>query len=266
LRGSPRAARRWDRRSPVRCPPAPEWLWLWSHRPADWDSIRLPGIDFPLTMQPSTSPVLKDLVLVGGGHSHVAVLKRFGMRPVPGLRLTLIARDVHTPYSGMLPGYIAGRYDYDQCHIDLGRLARFAGARLLHSEVEGVDLDDRRVICGDRPPVPYDLLSINTGSRPNTLKVPGAAEWAVPVKPIDRFLVRWDALVRRVLAHPGRFRVAVVGGGAGGVELARRLYDIFAWQIDFRRDIRPQDSYRVLVDEVWRDGQFERFQPDCLPR
>jgi selenide,water dikinase len=183
-------------------------------------------------MQSLTDPVLKDLVLVGGGHSHVAVLKRFGMRRVPGLRLTLIARDVHTPYSGMLPGYIAGRYSFDQCHIDLARLAQFAGARLIHAELEGLDLENRRVICRDRPPLPYELLSINTGSRPNTLGVPGAAQWALPVKPIDRFLERWDALVDRVLDHPGPFRLVVVGGGAGGVELAlatrQRLRDELA--------------------------------------
>lgn len=45
----------------------------------------------------------------------------------------------------------------------------------------------------------------------------------------------------------------------GGVELARELYDLFAWEIDFRRDIRPDDTYRVLVDEVWRDGRFEKY-------
>lgn len=170
---------------------------------------------------PNTSAaVAKELVLVGGGHSHVAVLKRFGMQPLPGLRLTLITRDLHTPYSGMLPGYIAGHYAYDDCHIDLRKLARFAGARLYHSPVEALDLAEKRVHCRHRPPVRFDLLSINIGSRPLTIDIPGADQLALPVKPIDRFLEGWEELIRRVLNSTAPFRIAVVGGGAGGVELA----------------------------------------------
>src|SRR6202035_4467108 len=92
-------------------------------------------------------PIAQDLVLVGGGHAHVHPLKRFGMRPADGVRLTLIARDVETPYSGMLPGYVAGRYSFGECHIDPVRLARFAGARLIHDEAVGLDRAARRVVC-----------------------------------------------------------------------------------------------------------------------
>ena len=170
-------------------------------------------------MNTSDTPIVKDLVLVGGGHSHVAVLKRFGMKPVPGVRLTLICRDVHTPYSGMLPGFVAGHYGFDDVHIDLGALARFASARFFHSSVIGLDLQNRTVRCDNRPDVPSDLLSINTGSVPQLDSVAGAAESVVPVKPINSFLERWEALRKRAVEHDGPMRIAVVGAGAGGVEI-----------------------------------------------
>ena len=171
-------------------------------------------------MQSTQAPIVKDLVLVGGGHAHVTVLKRFGMNPLPGLRITVISRDIHTPYSGMLPGYIAGFYDYDDCHIDLGKLCRFANARLYHASVNQLDVNNKQVYVPGRPPIRYDLLSINTGSRPHSFNIPGVKEHAIAAKPIDRFLQQWQALMERVQASEQPFRIVVVGGGAGGVELA----------------------------------------------
>ena len=165
-----------------------------------------------------SAPIAQDLVLVGGGHAHVHVLNRFGMRPVPGVRLTLITRDVETPYSGMLPGYVAGIYSFAECHIDLVRLARFAGARLIHDEAIGLDRDGRQVLCRAHPPIRYDVVSLDIGSTPRHGGVPGAAEHTISVKPIDRFGQRWEALLERARGH-SHLRLAIVGGGAGGVEL-----------------------------------------------
>jgi selenide,water dikinase len=119
----------------------------------------------------------------------------------------------------MLPGLIAGHYGYDDAHIDLGPLARFAGARLYRDEVIGLDLDNHTIRCRNRPEVPYDMISINIGSTPGFSDVPGADKFVVPVKPINNFLQRWDCLVTRVLARPTQARIGIVGGGAGGVEL-----------------------------------------------
>lgn len=200
-------------------------------------------------MQSSHQPVLRDLVLVGGGHSHVGVLRMFAMKPEPGVRITVICTDIDTPYSGMLPGYISGHYSFDEVHIDLGRLCAFAGARLYHDAVVGIDRKNQKVICQNRPPVAYDLLSINIGSTPQVQHIEGAPTLAVPVKPIAQFNQRWLALLdkaRQWPSHRGRMTIAVVGGGAGGVEL------LLSMQYRLRHELKalgrsPEDLKFVLL-------------------
>jgi selenide,water dikinase len=122
----------------------------------------------------------------------------------------------------MLPGYISGHYSFDEVHIDLGRLCAFAGARLYRDEVVGIDRQNHKVICRNRPAVAYDVLSINIGSTPQVQQVAGAQALAIPVKPIAQFNQRWLALLEKARQWPsyrGRMTIAVVGGGAGGVEL-----------------------------------------------
>ena len=171
------------------------------------------------------SPITADLVLVGGGHSHLFVLKQLAMQKLPGVRITLVTRDLHTPYSGMLPGYVAGHYSYDETHIDLLPLARFAGARVVHAAVEGIDCEARQISVHGRPAIDYDLLSINIGSRPKIPNVPATepAGTQFAVKPVDRFIHCWQQLEQRLLEREADLHLAIVGGGAGGVELALSL-------------------------------------------
>ena len=172
-------------------------------------------------MVPS-SPIETDIVLVGGGHAHVEVVRRFGMKPEPGVRLTLVSDPVDTPYSGMLPGFLAGHYGFDDCNIDLRRLCRFAGARLIVDRASGIDRAARQVSLAGRPPLPYDLLSIDIGSVPETGGIAGA-EHAVPLKPVPAFLESWAEVEALAEARSGAVRIVVIGAGAGGVEAAMAL-------------------------------------------
>jgi selenide,water dikinase len=167
--------------------------------------------------------MVKDLVLIGGGHSHAIVLKMFGIKPIPGVRLTLISDVTHTPYSGMLPGHIAGFYSYDQCHINLLSLSQFAQAQIFIDKAIAIDLDKNLVICSDRKPVNFDLLSIDIGSTPNSLLVPGAEKYTTPAKPVAKFLNNWNQLIEHSQNYQKPLRIAIVGGGAGGVELALNM-------------------------------------------
>jgi len=158
----------------------------------------------------------RDLVLVGGGHAHALVLRHFAMNPIDGLRITLVSPSSHTPYSGMLPGLVAGHYSFEDAHIDLERLCQWAGVRFVCASVTALDPESQRLSLAGRPSLSYDLVSLDIGSQPDLDSVPGAREHAVPVKPVASLWQRWQRLENTV--NRGE-RIAVVGGGAGSVEL-----------------------------------------------
>ncbi|MEO1677951.1 MAG: selenide, water dikinase SelD [Pseudomonadota bacterium] len=172
----------------------------------------------------SPLPLTRDLVLVGGGHTHALVLRRWGMRPLPGARLTLINPDPTAPYTGMLPGHIAGHYPRDTLEIDLVRLARFAGARLVLGRASGLDRAERRVLVEGRPPIRYDVASIDVGITSDMPALPGFVEHGVAAKPLARYASRWSAFCDEVAAGRAAPQVAVIGAGVAGVELALAMH------------------------------------------
>jgi len=161
---------------------------------------------------------MKRLLLIGGGHAHLFVLEAFARTPLPGVEIVLISPHQLTPYSGMMPGVIAGHYHYEQGCIDLAPLVRAADCRWLKTRATRFDPARREVFCENDSRLDYDLLSINTGSTPPPLTIPGVAEYSVPVKPIETFLGRWQQLAVDVACRRP-LNIAVVGGGAAGVEV-----------------------------------------------
>jgi selenide,water dikinase len=170
-----------------------------------------------------TPQVRTDIVLVGGGHAHVHVLTAFARLPEPGVRVTLISRDLETPYSGMLPGVVAGLYRPEEAHIDLVRLAAATGTRLIHAEANGIDRVDKRVELVGRPPIAYDILSVDVGITPAIAAIEGASTHAIAVKPIGSFLAKFETLRAACRRADGPRRIVVIGGGAGGAELMLSL-------------------------------------------
>src|SRR5262249_51044121 len=150
------------------------------------------------------------------------VIKAFAQHPLRGVRVTLITRDLETPYWGMFPGVVAGLYAPEEAHIDLARLGGVTGTRLIHAEAIGLDRTAKRVLLAGRPPIAYDILSIDVGITPDLASITGAAEYGVAVKPIGAFLAKLEHLRARCRVGEVR-RIAVIGGGAGGVELVLSL-------------------------------------------
>ena len=164
-------------------------------------------------------PILADLVFLGGGHAQVAAIKHFIMKPVPGLRLTIVTSQIRTPYSGMLPAFVEGVWQNDDIHIDLSYLACLANARLIISSCTGIDPNNKMLFFANRPALHFDILSINIGGQPDVDAIPGAREFSIPVKPIGKFQRSFSDFATRT--SPGQ--IGIIGGGAAGCELALAL-------------------------------------------
>ncbi len=186
---------------------------------------------------------MKRLVLLGGGHSHVEVLRRFGTDPPPGTQLVLVSPYPYSPYSGMLPGWIAGHYTRDECHIDLVRLTQFANCRFVRAASNGINPDARLVFCENGTTLPYDVVSVDTGARSPAFDTPGAPEHALRVKPVEHFAPAWEEICNRSLGARASLRIVVVGGGAAGVEV------LLAMQYRLRRLAPDSDISFALASD-----------------
>ncbi len=177
-------------------------------------------------MNPSsaTYPTQKSVVLVGAGNAHLVFVRRWGMRPVPGVAVTLVNEAPVVPYSAMVPAHLAGEYFRDEISIDLVRLCRAAGVRFVGERVKGLDPAPRRVLFAHRPPLAYDALSLGLGSLPALPDSAAASESSWVMRPLDALLHKIDQLEQQLQRSPRPFHLVVVGGGASGCELAVAIH------------------------------------------
>ena len=161
---------------------------------------------------------MKELVLAGGGHAHSLFLLEWARAPLPNTRLTLVSATPNSHYSGMLPGLVAGHYSPDDIQIDLVGLCQKAGARFVCASITALDPESKKLFLTDQAEMNFDVLSINTGSAPSQV-IPGAKEFAVPIKPTEGFLEYWQGLKAQWIKEKTPRTVAMIGGGAGSVEV-----------------------------------------------
>jgi selenide, water dikinase len=190
-------------------------------------------------------PIQKNVVLVGAGNAHLRFIKMFGMKPLPGVAVTLVSEASVIPYSAMVPGHIAGDYTWDQITIDLVRLCRSAGVRFVSARAVGIDAATRQVTFSTRAALAYDVLSLGVGSCP--ARPPGLvhSESSWPMRPLATLLERLQALEQRLDQSEGPFHLVVVGGGASGCELALAIRRRFT-PFPFVRLTLLQSSDRLL--------------------
>ena len=192
---------------------------------------------------PARAPT--DVVLIGGGHTHVQVLHRWITAPPPRMRLTVVLDRPRAVYSGMVPGFAAGDYAIHELEIDAARLGRRAGAHVVLARASGVDPAAHRIVLEGRPPLAYDVASLDVGATVRGLDLPGVRTHALATRPIREWVDRLDG----ELASRGPTRIVVVGGGAAGVELGftlrARCHAAHVTVLSDSAEILPGDSPRA---------------------
>ncbi|WP_145261164.1 FAD-dependent oxidoreductase [Calycomorphotria hydatis] len=172
----------------------------------------------------------RTILLLGIGHTHAEIVRRWGKKPIHGCRLIAVTRFAESTYSGMLPAVLAGQFSSERMRIPLSPLCERAGVELIVDEVIGIDLERREVSFAGREPVRFDVLSVNVGSVPAGVPSEPDTQMLVPIKPMQTFIERLDERINAVQGP--RVRIAIVGGGVAGVEIAlclrTRLRDFFA--------------------------------------
>jgi len=171
----------------------------------------------------------KNLVLLGIGHTNAHIVHEWATQPIDGYRLICISKFATATYSGMLPGTLGEQFAENEMQIQLAPLVQRAGAELLLADVNGLDFVARQVTFSDHAPIDFDLLSIGVGSMPAGWDT-HSSPLVVPIKPMQTFLRRLDQRIQCAACRDQNpIRVAIVGGGVAGVEIAfclqQRLQD-----------------------------------------
>ena len=209
----------------------------------------------------------RHVVLLGIGHTNAHIVRMWGMNPIAGTDLTCISDKAVATYSGMLPAVLAGQNSRSEMEIDLVRLCASVGARLVFEGVNGLDVARRLVLFGDRPPIPFDVLSVGVGSVPTVDGTEVESESLLKIKPMQTFLDRLSNAVKIIVDRIGArpLKVLIAGSGVAGTEITfclsaflNRKAAAFSLHMVTRSEeilagVMPSLRKRVLTELLQRD-------------
>ncbi|MES1964223.1 FAD-dependent oxidoreductase [Psychrobacter sp. AH5] len=198
----------------------------------------------------------KHLLLAGGGHAHIGLLRRLSDKPLKDVAITLITEQPQTLYSGMLPGWMAGHYNLAEITIDMIELCRRAEVSLLQQPIIAVDAETQTVVTSKDETLDYQVLSLNTGADTDLhwLKSDDSeAEKAddnhvkvVPVRPLANFVLQWQQILQEA-KQADQYKLAVVGAGAAAAEL------VMAAQFALQQISPKHQAYLVCGEQLLSD-------------
>lgn len=209
---------------------------------------------------------LKKLLLAGGGHAHIGLLRRLADKPLQDVEVTLITEQPQSLYSGMLPGWMAGHYDLDDISIDIIQLCKRAGVSLVQRPITAVDADNQVVMTATEKRFDYEVLSLNTGAdtdltwlNSDNVEVESidVKDKVIPVRPLSNFVQQWRRQIVKDAKQATHYRLAVVGAGAAATELVLAVQ--FALQ-----QINPKHQTYLVCGDTLLSGFDQRFRKQVI--
>jgi NADH dehydrogenase FAD-containing subunit len=168
---------------------------------------------------------MKELVLLGAGDAHKELLARLAVKPLTGVRVSLVVPYPHQLGAGNLAGFVAGQHALEDCLVPLEPLVKRAGARWLGRRVSALRIEERTLRLDGGGTFGFDWLSIDNGGLQDRQQIegllPGAREHGLFVHPLETFCALWPRVAELGATRP--LRIAVLGATRTGLELAMAI-------------------------------------------
>ncbi len=212
------------------------------------------------------------IVVVGGGAGGLELVRRLGAKYGRKKHdIILVDKNLSHIWKPLLHEVAAGALDANLDEVGYrGHCYRW-GYRFFQGALDGIDRaaktislapvhdeDGREVIAGHT--IRYDILVLAVGSVSNDFGVPGVKEHCTYLDSRDqadrfrtRLLNHCLRVSRAMMKDPGadeQVRVAIVGGGATGVELAAELYNAAGALAHYGLEVFDESRLKVTLLEA----------------